>query len=66
MTATPPDPRPAFVARLREALASFRGWRANPDLSRPGPPIDARTAADLERWEEAVRRRLEREEGKRG
>jgi hypothetical protein len=61
MTATPPDPRPAFVARLREALVSLRSRRAA-----PGPPIDARTAADLERWEQAVRRRLEREEGKRG
>jgi hypothetical protein len=61
-----PSSRPAFVARLREALTSFRGWRANPDLAQAGPPIDARTAADLERWEEAVRRRLEREEGKRG
>jgi hypothetical protein len=33
---------------------------ATPPDSRPaapGPPIDARTAADLERWEEAVRRR---------
>jgi hypothetical protein len=61
MPTIPPDPRPAFVARLREALVSLRSRRAA-----PGPPIDARTAADLEVWERAVRKRLEREEGKRG